>query len=327
MACYAPVEGWRSQALTANLKRRIVFRRQEGFSDLHQVIPCGKCIGCHADRAAQWAARCLHEAALHADNCFLTLTYSEEHLPLTELGEPTLRPADFVGFMKRLRDHVSREWVAKQRGSKSGEVFVGPRFFQAGEYGQLGRPHHHVLLFSFSPTDLCGFRRSKDGRWLYRSPLIERLWPFGFSSVGLVEPGSAAYVAQYCLKKAVGVASTGSRSSNLGQPGGPIAEYQTMSRRPGLGRLWLDRFAGDVYPSDEVINREGKRMRVPRYYDELLKKANPRLLVDLKRARARSINPALQASSRMLARQENHLARVKAGRRGSIDAASGVQRS
>ena len=51
-------------------------------------------------------------------------------------------------------------------------------------------------------------------------------------------------------------------------------EYITMSRRPGIGSSWFDKYRSDVYPSDEVILR-GKRMRPPRFYDERYKALDP----------------------------------------------------
>ena len=43
-------------------------------------IPCGQCIGCKLERSRQWAMRCVHEALLHEENSFITLTYAPEAL-------------------------------------------------------------------------------------------------------------------------------------------------------------------------------------------------------------------------------------------------------
>lgn len=48
-----------------------------------------------------------------------------------------------------------------------------------------------------------------------------------------------------------------------------------MSRRPGIGREWYEKYKSDVYPSDECRIHEGQAQRPPRYYDELLRKQNP----------------------------------------------------
>ena len=44
-------------------------------------IPCGSCIGCRVDYGEMWAFRMHCERQMHALNCFITLTYDDEHLP------------------------------------------------------------------------------------------------------------------------------------------------------------------------------------------------------------------------------------------------------
>jgi len=46
-------------------------------------------------------------------------------------------------------------------------------------------------------------------------------------------------------------------------------EFATMSRRPGIGRGWFEKYGAEVYPSDEVIVR-GRACKPPRYYDQQL---------------------------------------------------------
>ena len=133
MACFSPLYGFRSNRLSDNGKRQIVFRRQYGFVDLELIVPCGTCIGCRLDRAREWAIRCYHESKCHVFNSFITLTYSDEKLP----PRSELVKSDLQKFFKRLRD--------------KGYVF---RYFACGEYGPLhGRPHYHLLLLmSALPT-------------------------------------------------------------------------------------------------------------------------------------------------------------------------------
>ena len=42
-----------------------------------------------------------------------------------------------------------------------------------------------------------------------------------------------------------------------------------MSRNPGLGKGWLEKYVWDVYPADKVVARPGFACTPPRYYDEL----------------------------------------------------------
>ena len=102
---------------------------------------------------------------------------------------------------------------------------------------------------------------------LYRSEILEKLWPYGFVSIGDVTFNSAAYVARYCCKVITG-------DDAVGHYQGRSPEFALMSRRPGIGKGWFETFAGDCFPKDYVTLR-GVRMSVPKYYDYLYDIADP----------------------------------------------------
>lgn len=256
MPCYHPLPAWVAKRRNASGKRSVVFKFADGFKDRPVDLPCGRCIGCRLERARQWAVRCMHEASLYDANCFLTLTYSPENVP----DKGSLRPEDMVKFLKRLR-------------AKFGKV----RFFQCGEYGEnFQRPHHHVLLFGFEFPDRV-VHSVRDGMTLYRSAELEKLWPFGFCTIGAVTFESAGYVARYSMKKVTG---PGADAHYRGR----VPEYLTMSRRPGIGRGWIEKFSSDVYPSDELVVR-GHVCKPPKYYDGVQEKADPVGMKELREAR------------------------------------------
>lgn len=206
-------------------------------------LPCGQCIGCRLERSRQWAIRCVHEASLHKENCFITLTYDEEHIP----KDHSLNKRDFTLFMKKLR---------KKYGSKI-------RFFMCGEYGdQLLRPHYHACLFNFRPPDLLPWAVRADKITLYRSAAMEKLWSRGYVTVGDVSFESAAYVARYVVKKV-----TGSKAADYYRD--KLPEYTNQSRRPGIAAGWLEKYKTDVYPLDKIVIRDGTQCRPPRYYDKI----------------------------------------------------------
>ena len=245
MTCYHPIQAWRS------LSGRnpdtglwpIVFKRSEGYSDLEVQVPCGKCVGCRLDRSRKWAIRCVHEASLYQNNCFITLTYDNFHLD----PNGSLNIEDFQLFMKRLRKHF---------GS-------GVRFFHCGEYGELyERPHHHAILFNCDFYDKELLFNAKTGFNLYTSNLLCSLWPFGLHSIGDVSFESCAYVARYIMKKVTGDMSESHYH-------GRKPEYITMSRRPGIGHDWLLKYKDDVYPNDYIIIRGGVKCKPPAYYDKI----------------------------------------------------------
>ncbi len=261
MACFSPITGYRTAA------GKVTFKQKEGYYDKPVTIACGQCTGCRLERSRQWAVRCMHEAQMHPKNSFVTLTYDDEHLPL----DGGLVLGDWQKFAKRLRKRL------------------GPfRFYHCGEYGdQYGRPHYHALIFGLDfGHDRKLYRNSKDNS-LYTSELLTGTWGMGMSIIGELTFQSAAYVARYCMKKITGEAAADHyTTTNLatGEVHQVKPEYTTMSRRPGIGKSWLDKYQGDVFPSDEVIVN-AKKTRPPRYYDYLYELSEPTGLALVKEGR------------------------------------------
>lgn len=215
--------------------------------------PCGFCVECRSRYARMWAIRCVHEASLHEENCFGTLTYDDEHMP--EHG--SLRKRDFQLFMKRLRKSLGDKKV---------------RFYHAGEYGDLNfRPHYHFLLFGHSFGNRTILKESCEFV-LYRSGELESLWQSGLSSVGDVSFRSANYVARYVMKKVdqVGRKKKYSCDPLTGELHEIEPEYSTMSRRPGIGRGWYEKYGEEVVRL-ESVRMDGAELQPPRYYDALLR--------------------------------------------------------
>lgn len=264
MPCFKPIKAFRGRQPGPSGKVPVVFK-QEDSCGVKLDLPCGQCIGCKLERSRQWAVRCMHEASLHAENCFVTLTYDEGDLPIGG----SLVKRDWQLFAKRLRKRV------------------GPfRYFHCGEYGeQLARPHYHACVFGYDFPDRVFFKESGGCR-LYTSVLLDSVWGRGFATVGDVTFESAAYVARYCVKKVTGVDADEHylRLDCFGSAYQVEPEYVTMSRRPGIGRGWFERWGSEAYPSDEVIVR-GHSCKPPRYYDELQAIAEPSVFDFVKRQR------------------------------------------
>ena len=92
MACFHPLDAWRGD----DGRIRFVDRGDGRYLQL----PCGQCVGCRLERSRQWAMRCMHEAQMHKDNAFVTLTYDQDHF------KPSLDYRDFQLFMKRARKEM-----------------------------------------------------------------------------------------------------------------------------------------------------------------------------------------------------------------------------
>ena len=253
--------------------------------------PCGMCIGCRLEYARQWAVRCIHEASMHDENCFVTLTYNDKNLP----KDKSVDKRAMQLFLKRLRKKIEPKKV---------------RFFGCGEYGdQLGRPHYHLCLFGHKPTDLTLLKSAQYKAWkgiwkkgntndLYTAESIENVWRQGFVTVGEVTFESAGYVARYVTKK-----MTGPLEKNHYK--GKTPEFALMSRRPGIGLDWIKRYTTDVYPKD-YHHVNGKRCRPNRYYDAILQKINPKMYEEVKKKRIKNADECTYESHLRKFQKEKH---------------------
>lgn len=294
MPCYSPLKGWKDEETGG-----IVFRPGIGAEEME--VACGQCLGCRLDHSRMWALRIVHESAMHQSgcgSCFVTLTYRDIVECDTEQLENKLHvPSDwslhkshFQKFMKRLRKHFSPQKI---------------RFFHCGEYGNkckhgidlelvgcplcnVGRPHYHAALFGWYPDDPVAYK-TKDGYERFTSPTLERIWKYGFVDVGELNFDTAAYIARYNLKKVTGVKASDHymQVDFDGECSWVEPEYITMSRRPGIGRDFYEKYKDDMFPSDMTpMVGDGKPVHgVPRYYEEIFKCEDPLTLEEIKEVR------------------------------------------
>lgn len=281
MPCYSPLKGWMSRYPNKNGKHYVIFKPGPSADALRpQEVPCGQCIGCRLEKSRQWAMRCVHEAQMHDDNCFITLTYDDENLP--ELG--TLVKKDFQDFMKRLRRKVCI-YSIDENGDKYCENPIS--YYMCGEYGEKNkRPHYHACLFGFDFTDRSLHSVRGDIK-VYTSDLLNDRWGLGYATVGELTFESAAYTARYCTKKV-----TGQRADlhyldfdiNTGELyAARLPEYNDMSRGRPIGRGWRDRFRSDL--EKDFITLRGVKMKPPKYYDRCLEREDPERLEHIKSVR------------------------------------------
>jgi len=159
----------------------------------------------------------------------------------------------------------------------------------AGEYGTnqetggLGRPHFHALLFGFEFRDQWFYEEKNNAKY-WRSPALEQLWPFGFSTITDVNFKTAAYVARYVMKKITGDQAK-DHYIKIDKKTGEVfeiqPEYNAMSLKPGIAVDWYNKFSSDVFPHDYVIIN-GQKMKTPSYYLKRLKEQNPGMFEKVK---------------------------------------------
>lgn len=262
MPCYSPLEGWKTRKKNAKGNYVITFKLSEGWKDRKMTVACGQCVGCRLDRSKEWAMRCMHEAALHEHNSFITLTYRD--------SPGTLIKRDVQLFMKSLREKTKHKI----------------RFYMCGEYGEredsknirkeFEHPHYHIILFGHKFEDQKLWTE-QNGYKYYRSKQLENLWKHGYSTIGTVTYESSSYVARYILKKVLGV-----QKKEWYKDVEP--EYTCMSRRPGVARGHIEKYAEQIYRRDQVIIK-GKPVRPAKYYDKIFDLTNPEQLETVKKER------------------------------------------
>lgn len=138
--------------------------------------------------------------------------------------------SDLQGFFKRLRFH--------------GYKF---RYFGVGEYGsKTKRPHYHVLFFG--EDFAAGASRAFPTDRTYVNDWVAGCWGLGNVLIGSVDPESCFYTAGYQLK-------------SMDHPDA----FNLVSRRPFLGKGWLDRFHDDC-ARNGFVTIDGNKLPVPAAY-------------------------------------------------------------
>lgn len=282
MSCYYPITAYRSKAgRQSNGAWPIVFSKAEGYVDLPVVVPCGKCIGCQGDKAREWAIRCVHEASLYKENCFVTLTYNTENLP----GDSNVSKRELQLFLKKLRKHYDGRKI---------------RYFGCGEYGEnKQRPHYHGCFFNLDFPDKQLWTRTAGGP-IFRSATLERIWGKGYCTIGDVTFASANYIAKYVVKKYETRKDIKSGKGNTDQ----VEEFALMSRRPGIGKEFVEKWYQDMYSHDKVVTNEGFVTRPPKYYDKIYEKINKEKMARIKFRRNHSIDESEQDWERLRTKEE-----------------------
>ena len=231
--------------------------------------------------------RCVHEASLHNENSFITLTYDEDNVPSTG----TLRKRDWRNFMKRLRRDIHP---------------IKIRFLMCGEYGEnqdltttetIGRPHYHAIIFGWDFPDKEMESANHRGEPVYTSKQLNQAWNQGFTTIGDFSFDSAAYVARYVTKKITGEEATTHYLRTIKNPPevgtGPIApllpEFNGASLKPGIAREWFNKYRHDM--DKGFITMRGIKMPPPKYYANCYAQVDDDHWQTLAAEKRASINP------------------------------------
>lgn len=151
--------------------------------EIGMYAKCGHCSQCTAEKSNNWVVRNYYEEKQHKQKCFLTLTYNEENNPIV------LRRKDLQNFIKRLRYYLNKDGIKI-------------RYFGCGEYGELrGRPHYHLIIYGWAPSDQKYLELSKRNNICMTSKFIEKVWGMGRITVQEFNQAEIAYISLYNTNK------------------------------------------------------------------------------------------------------------------------------
>lgn len=262
--------------------------------------------------------RMTHEAAFWEEeweeySIFLTLTYNDEHLPYGA----TLVKEDIQNFFKRLWwkiDGKLRYYVVGEYGTQC----ENHDLVDCPMCGPLQRPHYHAIIFGWTPPD-AEVLGQRDGMAIARSDIIEAAWTkrnkegektvIGYHEFGSCTFESCNYVARYTMKKITGDEDRKANHYIRKMPDMNDVqlepEFAMMSKNPGIGKPWFDKYRNDIYHQDECPIPGRSAIGKPGlYYDHLYEKINPRKLEEIKEARReamlKSLNEGPSIKSRAL---------------------------
>lgn len=233
-------------------------------------VPCGQCIECRLRKSRMWASRIVCEQMTSDTSSFVTLTYDDEHLPIGKKGVQTLVMDDISKFFKDLRRYCSYHYGLDN-----------VRHYTAGEYGSTTlRPHYHSCIFNL-PLELLSLNKpykvSFNGDIYYNNPVLSKIWRKGFVVLGDLNFQSAAYVARYVVKKYTGKSAKEEYKELCMEP-----EFARMSRRPGIGSLYYDKYKDKIYEYDAIYLPKIGKVSPSSYFDKKYALDNPEVMDYLK---------------------------------------------
>lgn len=217
---------------------------------LDLIVPCGKCPPCAKRRIDEWVFRLTQEEWKHSSAHFITLTYSQENVPISPNGYMTLTKGNgrkingkkrqescFQLFMKRLRKNL--------QNAKRHQTI---KYYMASEYGTITqRPHYHAIMFG---NDLT-------------IDDYDKAWRLGSVHAGKVSGDSISYTCKYLDKP-----STLTKNPRDDR----VKEYSVSSKGMGLNYITPEiiKWHTDDLKRNYIIKEGGHKIALPRIYREVI---------------------------------------------------------
>lgn len=256
------------------------------------LIPCGQCIGCRIRQREDWTTRIELEARDYPKEevWFITLTYDDDHVPgmIVKTGE-IMRKVQYTWKPGEKRPESVQillyediqKFLKRLRKAYRGKL----RYFVAGEYGeQTARPHYHMILYGWKPTDLENLYKIHHNGY-YTSKWLENLWGMGQIQIAQAVPETYRYVAGYVTKKMYEIDG---KKANQYYELGQTKPFACMSLKPGLGDKYYQKHKAEIWRQGYIQCTNGKQAQIPRYYEKQMEAENPERLWRIKQNRQKN---------------------------------------
>lgn len=256
------------------------------------LIPCGQCIGCRIRQREDWTTRIELEARDYPKEevWFITLTYDDDHVPgmIVKTGE-IMRKVQYTwkpgekrpNSVQILLYEDIQKFLKRLRKAYRGKL----RYFVAGEYGeQTARPHYHMILYGWKPTDLENLYKIHHNGY-YTSKWLADLWGMGQIQIAQAVPETYRYVAGYVTKKMYEIDG---KKANAYYELGQTKPFACMSLKPGLGDNYYQKHKAEIWRQGYIQCTNGKQAQIPRYYEKQMEAENPQRLWRIKQNRQKN---------------------------------------
>lgn len=256
------------------------------------LIPCGQCIGCRIRQREDWTTRIELEARDYPKEevWFITLTYDDEHVPgmIVKTGE-IMRKVQYTweagekrpSSVQILLYEDIQKFLKRLRKAYRGKL----RYFVAGEYGeQTARPHYHMILYGWRPTDLENLYKIHHNGY-YTSKWLKDIWGMGQIQIAQAVTETYRYVAGYVTKKMYEIDG---KKANEYYELGQTKPFACMSLKPGLGDHYYQEHKAEIWRQGYIQCTNGKQAQIPRYYEKQMEAENPQRLWRIKQNRQKN---------------------------------------
>lgn len=231
MPCNLPITAYYSDKVNKETgKRSLTFNRKMAYKGSDPTVPPNlavPCGKCHGCRTDQ--------ALMWSIRGYHEAQEHKQNSFLTLTYSDENLPADGLIDKRPLQNFFKR---IRKAGHKI-------RYLACGEYGSITRrPHYHAIIFGKDWLENSIPINSE----LYANQDLTSAWGYGHVTAASVTMASICYVCGYVNKK--------------------IDDQDTfslMSRRPGIGHAWLDKYKDDILRTG-FVTIDGRQYQVPKRY-------------------------------------------------------------